>query len=451
MAEALRLIREETGKGRAANVSVDGGKVHVGKKSFDLSEQTPYRSSQGQKAPYDAGSVALFASWFGDKGVEASQWGKYVVEARRQGVQPVAFPDAKGLAAFLQGSAESGMEFLDAEALTKGTEHSGDAHADGEIEAPEEGTMATQIKGRSEVLKVPKRAFNKALELVQAEPTRKAQRQAQGEEKRKHQNEQRGQKQQAGRMSVPSNRFNRVEEKEFYRDKLGESAGDLEQLGINPNATFLARDTEPPSSQPAEQAQPSQPPAKRQRHSHHRHHESSKQEGKQPVPIIVVPQGLGGNTLVNMYNAKKFIEEGVYEPWDRMRERGERKETRQTIWRQFGRQKPVQYELTDRVPKREAKADWGRVVAVIVNGAKWQFQGWPFPGAESGDLVETFSRVRGFFVCYEDDPLPDPVSKWNVKVLRLKRNSRHNDRAVAKDFWEEIDKLLNQRRSKLPH
>lgn len=338
------------------------------------------------------------------------------------------------------------------------------------------------LQSRSSVLCRPQRNFNRTLELLQADrpmfDQQAALNAAQSNKRKKHGSssnargaaethdgskrkltaEEEREKQRAAeavksgeRMTLPSNRFGRMTEREFYANRLGTAVGDLDELGVNPEASFLNQ-----------KQQPLQPPKEgereRKRHKSDKQQASasgasaSQQHAQQKAnvkPIILVPQGLSGNTLVNMHNAKRFLEEGVYEPWDKVRARGEKKETKQTLWRQLDRNKPPAYELTDQAPAPHNQADWGRVVAVIVNGAKWQFKGWPFPGVEEGNLVETFKRIKGAFVCYEDDKVPEQVKHWNVKLIRLKRTSRHNDRAVAKEFWEEIDSMLKQRNSSL--
>ena len=44
-----------------------------------------------------------------------------------------------------------------------------------------------------------------------------------------------------------------------------------------------------------------------------------------------------------------------------------------------------------------------RVVAVFVNGYEWQFKDWP----EHTKMVELFLRVRGYFLHYQDQMLPE--------------------------------------------
>ena len=118
------------------------------------------------------------------------------------------------------------------------------------------------------------------------------------------------------------------------------------------------------------------------------------------------------------------------------------------IRRKYKREKPVKYEVTDKPPPKKS-GDWARVVAVVVSGAKWQFKEFPFRGADEGDLVDTFNRVRGFYAKYDVDLQLDIIKTWNVKTLSFQKNVRHADRAQVEVFWNELDKHLTLQRSKL--
>ena len=84
------------------------------------------------------------------------------------------------------------------------------------------------------------------------------------------------------------------------------------------------------------------------------------------------------------------------------------------------------------------------MVACFVLGAKWQFKGWPFEGSDRGDLVRVFDQVRGFYVKYKDEKVPDDVRSWNVKVLSVDKVNRYEDAAVARSFWEEVDYFIRR-------
>jgi len=53
---------------------------------------------------------------------------------------------------------------------------------------------------------------------------------------------------------------------------------------------------------------------------------------------------------------------------------------------------------------------------VFVSGKEWQFKDWPFRGADDGDLVETFQKVRGYFATYDTESPVEIIKTWNVQV-----------------------------------
>ncbi|CAG9466155.1 unnamed protein product [Pedinophyceae sp. YPF-701] len=159
------------------------------------------------------------------------------------------------------------------------------------------------------------------------------------------------------------------------------------------------------------------------------------------VPIIVVPQGL--QTLINMWNIRRFLEEGKFETWQATKERMGGKPARELlILRRQGREEPVPYRIVDTYP---ARRDQQRcVVACVMHGAKWQFKDWPYKDKESGgvDLAHAMAAVRMVYLKWHDartEQLPELVRNGNVRVLGLHRDNRHSDNLVAGDFWKEVD------------
>ena len=69
-------------------------------------------------------------------------------------------------------------------------------------------------------------------------------------------------------------------------------------------------------------------------------------------------------------------------------------------------------------------------------------------GAAEGDTVKLFQEVLGVYMCMNDEPVPADIQKWNVKVLPLHRNNRHEDAAIVGRFYEALDKFLNSRPDK---
>ncbi|KAL6754061.1 RNA pol II accessory factor, Cdc73 family-domain-containing protein [Haematococcus lacustris] len=168
------------------------------------------------------------------------------------------------------------------------------------------------------------------------------------------------------------------------------------------------------------------------------------------VPIIIVPSGM--TAMINMWNARQFLEEGRFQPSEALQASGAVKASSLTIQRTAHKPqgKAVVYEITDKPPAKTSP-DWGRVVAVIVQGAKWQFKDWPFPGAAAGELMETFSQVAGFYVHFKDEKVPPAVASWNVKPLGFVREKRHMDMTVMLDFYKHLDAFLLSRKCSLAY
>ena len=159
------------------------------------------------------------------------------------------------------------------------------------------------------------------------------------------------------------------------------------------------------------------------------------------TPLILVPPA--ASAILNMYNIKEFLENGNFMTSEEAMKRNPKKPAYERCMRSEGRKSPVKYHVTDRDPSR--KEDWDRVVAVFCLGKAWQFKKWPFEGAKSGDMVETFLKVAGIHVHYADEPLDPLIKKWNVKIIPISRHSRSQDQAAMRAFWAHLDAFLGAR------
>lgn len=70
-------------------------------------------------------------------------------------------------------------------------------------------------------------------------------------------------------------------------------------------------------------------------------------------------------------------------------------------------------------------------------------------GAQEGDLVETFSKLAGFYMHYSDEAVPELVGNWNVKRLAMHRDNRHKDGAVLLELFTHLDNFLKARKCAL--
>ncbi|KAI8002384.1 hypothetical protein ACSBR2_031112 [Camellia fascicularis] len=159
------------------------------------------------------------------------------------------------------------------------------------------------------------------------------------------------------------------------------------------------------------------------------------------VPIILVPSAF--QTLITIYNVKEFLEDGVFIPTDvKVKQMKGPKPECVTVQKKFSRDRLVTaYEVRDKPSVLKAE-DWDRVVAVFVLGKEWQFKDWPFK-----DHVEIFNKILGFFMRFEDDSVESAknVKQWNVKIISISKNKRHQDRAAALEVWDRLEEFMRSR------
>ncbi|KAI3875880.1 hypothetical protein MKW92_042054 [Papaver armeniacum] len=159
------------------------------------------------------------------------------------------------------------------------------------------------------------------------------------------------------------------------------------------------------------------------------------------VPIILVPSA--SQTLITIYNVKEFLEDGVFIPTDvKIKQMQGAKPDCITVQKKFSRDRVVTaYEVRDKPSALKAE-DWDRVVAVFVLGKEWQFKDWPFK-----DHVEIFNKIIGFFLRFEDDSIESAkiVKQWNVKIISISKNKRHQDKTAALEVWGKLEEFVRSR------
>ncbi|CAN0887055.1 Protein CDC73 homolog [Linum grandiflorum] len=161
------------------------------------------------------------------------------------------------------------------------------------------------------------------------------------------------------------------------------------------------------------------------------------------VPIILVPSAF--QTLITIYNVKEFLEDGVYVPTDvKVKQMKGAKPECVTVQKKFSTDRNrvmTAYEVRDK-PSSLKSDDWDRVVAVFVLGKEWQFKDWPFK-----DHLEIFNKIVGFFVRFEDDSIESAktVKQWNVKIISISKNKRHQDRTAALEVWNRLEEFVRSR------
>lgn len=186
-----------------------------------------------------------------------------------------------------------------------------------------------------------------------------------------------------------------TEEKRFWKEHVGTDVA--EEFGIDPSQSYIVDTKKKDGSKTIPDQKPGQrpphhplhPPHHPPHHPHHSHQRPSNGKGKPDgPPIIIVPSA--SQTLLNNFNVKEFLEDGVYVAPDVKVKAMAKKVDIVFVQRKMGRERPVPYEVRDKVAGLTAK-DWERVVAIFVLGKDWQFKGWPF-----SDRVEIFNKCKCF-------------------------------------------------------
>lgn len=463
--DPLSVLREYTVRGDLDKVRLVGDVYHFGDDySFRKSVETAYRSKQGGFYTLDA--LIFFVTNIHMRHTD------YMNAARNAKLQFATFTDRKPLQDYLEGrvATTDAIELLPpAGAPTATSEWAGGKHGlEEELEAaglddaehhlakkfrahPVEGqeVKATEFSddGPSTIDLIREREFpvrdresillchNKSFEGVLAALLGRR-----DDEKKKPDVD--GRKESGkgadGPMPAPNpaNRYANVEEKRFWKEHLGTDVA--EELGINPSQSYISesKKKEAPRMKPDLKAG--------QRPPHHPHHRPSNVKTKPDgPPIIIVPSA--SQTLLNTFNVKEFLEDGVYVSPEVKVKGLTKKVDIVFVQRKMGRERPVPYEVRDKIVGLTSK-DWERVVAIFVLGKDWQFKGWPF-----SDRVEIFNKFMGIFLRFEDDSVESAkqVMQWNVKIINLSKHKRHQDKTAVLNFWQGLDSHIQSRKLNL--
>lgn len=157
---------------------------------------------------------------------------------------------------------------------------------------------------------------------------------------------------------------------------------------------------------------------------------------KDPI-IILSPSAI---SMLTMNNVKLFLQDGKFvDPRD-IKE-GANLNMVQVIRqsKKFG--KKIKFVVVSNVEKFFVKPEyWDRVVAVFTTGQEWQFKNYKI---NQPNLL--FQKVKGFYVNYSGDVIPNNIKNWNVQVISLDRNQRFKDRQVSEFLWESIERFMMSR------
>ncbi|KAG1678510.1 hypothetical protein FOA52_014543 [Chlamydomonas sp. UWO 241] len=496
--DPLSLLKDFHQRGRIADVSTSGdGRVNFGGSYvFPLTANTAF---QNAAKDYYTLEVVLFL--LQNRGLSHPE---YIRQANDKKVGAVAFTDRKKLLDFLDGKGELQLDAPEAllgstAAAPKRNAASASepgAAADGSDPAakrPRLDAAATgarqerQLRNRNTMLIAPNKDFQKVLAIVEKavavmrnKSNAPAPAPAPTSSKPAPPKSAPSQQQQQQPLPIKaSGRFDREVAKDQLREMGGEAAANLAS-GIDmygayakggagaDKAAAAGRDkaqqahAQAKAKAPAAPPVPKAPPPKVQAVAGVKRPAPS--SSKQPssklsgnpkggsIPIIIVPAGL--SAMINMFNAQSFLESGRYEPAEEASKRMEgQKPSLVIVSRTAGKAGPadaVPYHVVDKPPEK-GSPDWARVVAVITQGVKWQFKDFPFKGAATGDLADTFKNVCGFYLHYNDEKVHDVVANWNVKIYKLQRGLRHQDTRIMMDMFRTLDAFLLARNSTLSY
>lgn len=463
--DTISILREYTVNGTLDQIDEKDSQINFGENySFDKSVSTGYKSNEGKDDFYDLETLVYFAKSLGPN----YNYKDYYLAAKQKGIKQIKLIDIKDLVAYLTGKQESSQYILktvDAQIptddiITKRPSVDQTA-APMALDTTAEQTAVRavlsnerQLRDRNTMLHVPSRSFARVVGALHSVfvDQRKVRKREEALREERH----RLKMAREVTAPKPSGRFERETAADAALKQIGAQELGLQQVGF---ASIPQQSTSIPPPPPRQQQQPSQRPSSAQHRplsSRTRPPSSASAAPSNPsnisssakIPIIMVPPALVA--LLNMYNAKEFLESGQYGSPQEAQSRGkQRSETYDMIKRSYNRPSPVKYVVTDKEPKKSE--DWSRVVAVFCLGKPWQFKTWPFQGANKGDLVATFQKVAGVYMHYADEPLDPSIKKWNVKLLPISRHTRDNDQAVMREFWTHLDGFLKARKSSLAY
>lgn len=171
-------------------------------------------------------------------------------------------------------------------------------------------------------------------------------------------------------------------------------------------------------------------------------------------PIILLSNS--PTALVNMYNVKQLLEDGIFVHPDQAKRdaRGVAETvvtlshtmsfTRPTIPGQAP--KPTRFLVVDNVdalnklagPARPGVTPdpWSRVAAIFTTGQMWQFKQY-----KEQDPKKLFQKFLGIYVRYHNEKRQDNIGLWHVREFVVDKNHRHTDKQLAASFWRLIEQV----------
>lgn len=172
---------------------------------------------------------------------------------------------------------------------------------------------------------------------------------------------------------------------------------------------------------------------------------SKRRTGGTKMPIIIVPTG--PKDTITLWNIQQFLETGVFEHSANVKARVEEKARSVVIERKKGG-KSLRYTVVDNALSLK-EDEWSRVLAIFCSGPEWQFKKWPPYENSSGHqqkVLNLFSKACGMYVHFDDQSIASHSKDWNVVILPLSSNWRHNDSLVVGRIWDALDVFVAEHR-----
>lgn len=156
---------------------------------------------------------------------------------------------------------------------------------------------------------------------------------------------------------------------------------------------------------------------------------------KDPI-IILSPSAI---SMLTMNNVKSFLQDGKFiDPQTNTTNAVESSNMVQIIRQSKKFNKKIKFVVVNNVEKFFVKPEyWDRVVAIFTTGQEWQFKNYKI---NKPNLL--FQTVKGFYVNYTGDIVPNNIKNWNVQVISLDRNQRFKDRQISEFLWESIERFM---------
>ena len=95
-------------------------------------------------------------------------------------------------------------------------------------------------------------------------------------------------------------------------------------------------------------------------------------------------------------------------------------------------------------PSEVPENEWDKVLACIVIGKEWQFDGW-FGKAKGEQYPISFilNQIPAFYLCPNGELVPKSIMRWNASVVRVDKSKK--DVFTARLMWENVLGTLNRK------